>query len=156
MSFRYPLFALLLFGFLSCSKDDEAASRQLEVDIAIIQEYLANKGLSAQSTSSGLHYIIEDPGSGTSYPTSQSKVTVAYIGYLTNGNVFDQSMVSSPPSFFLNQVIKGWQEGIPKFRKGGKGKLLIPSKLAYGTSSPSSKVPANAVLIFDIQLINIQ
>lgn len=156
MSLRYPLFAILLFGFLSCSKDDEAAAKQLDTDIAIIQEYLASKGLAAQSTSSGLHYIIEDPGSGTSYPTAQSKVTVAYIGYLTNGNVFDQSMAGSPPSFFLNQVIKGWQEGIPKFRKGGKGKLLIPSGLAYGTSSPSSKVPSNSVLIFDIQLINIQ
>ena len=150
------LFGLLFLGLLSCSKDDEATALQLEADLTIIREYLAAHGLSAQETSSGLHYIIEDPGSGTSYPTSQSKVTVAYIGYLPNGNVFDQSATGNPPSFFLNQVIKGWQEVIQKFRKDGKGKLLIPSGLAYGTTSPSPKVHAISFLNFDINLINIQ
>ncbi len=150
------LLSLLLLGLFSCQKEDQAAAMQLENDIVIIEDYLSDKGLTAQKTSSGLHYIIEDPGSGTSYPTSQSKVTVAYIGYLPNGTIFDESMPGNPPSFFLHQVIKGWQEGIPKFRKGGKGKLFIPSGLAYGSSSPSAKVPPHAVLIFDIQLVNIQ
>jgi FKBP-type peptidyl-prolyl cis-trans isomerase len=140
----------------SCQKEDQTAAQQLEMDITIIEEYLANHGWVAESTASGLHYIIVDPGSGTSYPTSQSKVTVAYIGSLADGTIFEESVGGNPPTFYLNQVIKGWQEGIPKFRKGGKGKLLIPSGLAYGPNSPSSKIPPNAVLIFDIQLINIQ
>lgn len=129
---------------------------QLETDIAIIETYLADHGLTAEQSSSGLFYSILDPGSGIAYPTSGSYVTVAYSGYLPDGTVFDERSVSSPASFYLSQVIKGWQEGIPKFRKGGKGRLFIPSGLAYGNQSPAPVIPPNAVLIFDIQLINIQ
>ncbi|HRW76703.1 MAG: FKBP-type peptidyl-prolyl cis-trans isomerase [Saprospiraceae bacterium] len=147
---------LLLLLVASCSKEDDAAAQQLETDIALIDAWLADQGLVAESTSSGLRYIIEDPGNGTSFPTSSSFVTVAYVGKLLDGTIFEASPGGNPPSFSLSGTIKGWREGIPKFRKGGKGKLLIPSGLAYGAYSPSSKVPANAVLIFDIQLIDFQ
>ncbi len=156
MTMKSNIYLLLFFSLFSCQKEDQTAALQLEEDIVIIEEYLADQGLVAQRTASGLHYIIQDPGSGTSYPTSQSKVTVAYVGSLPDGTIFEESIGGNPPTFYLYQVIKGWQEGIPKFRKGGKGKLLIPSGLAYGSNSPSEKVPPNAVLIFDIQLVNIQ
>lgn len=148
-------FCLLLL-VSSCNKEDDAAAQQLETDIALIDAWLANEGLEAEQTSSGLRYIVEEPGNGTSFPSSSSYVTVAYIGKLLDGTVFDASPGGNPLSFSLSGTIKGWREGIPKFRKGGKGKLLIPSGLAYGAYSPSSKVPANAVLVFDIQLIDFQ
>ena len=153
-TFFWSLLLLLLVS--SCSKEDDAAARQLEADIALIDGWLADQGLVAESTSSGLRYIIEDPGNGTSFPTGSSYVTVAYVGKLLDGSIFDASPGGNPVSFTLSGTIKGWREGIPKFRKGGKGKLLIPSGLAYGNYSPSPKVPANAVLIFDIQLIDFQ
>ena len=85
-------------------------------------------------------------------PTSSSYVTVVYKGYLTDGNVFDQSK-STGLGISLTNVIKGWQEGIPYFKVGGKGKLLIPSALGYGAQTQGN-IPANSVLIFDITLLD--
>jgi FKBP-type peptidyl-prolyl cis-trans isomerase FkpA len=73
---------------------------------------------------------------------------------LTDGSVFDQSN-SAGVSFNLTSVIQGWQEGIPYFKKGGKGKLLIPSALGYGTQGTSGISP-NSVLIFDINLLDVK
>lgn len=152
---RTPLLLLALLTLLACRKDDSAA-KQLETDIRIIEEYLAAKGLNADRTSSGLHYIIQDPGVGTTFPNVNSRVTVGYKGYLTNDQVFDQSPFGQPATFFLFQVIRGWQEGIPLLRRGGKAQLFIPSALAYGSNSPSPLVPPNAVLIFEVELVDFQ
>ena len=139
----------LLFLF-SCSDDALTYEEQLAKDIEKIEKYLKENNLVAQSTKSGLHYIIEVEGNGV-YPTSTSNIKVNYTGKLLNGVVFD-----SQTSFFfyLNGVIKGWQEGIPKFSIGGKGKLFVPSGLGYGVY-PSGDIPANSVLIFDIEIVNL-
>ena len=97
-----------------------------------------------------MFYVIDNVGAGGN-PNSSSNVTVIYKGYLLDGSVFDQS---NPTGVTLNlsNVIQGWREGIPYFKiGGGKGKLLIPSALGYGDQAKSS-IPANSVLIFDIQL----
>tara|TARA_B110000285_G_scaffold232237_1_gene302833 strand:- start:3707 stop:4159 length:453 start_codon:yes stop_codon:yes gene_type:complete len=136
--------------FTSCKKvdpDEQAAS-----DEAIIQQYLTDNSLTANATGTGLHYIIEDLGTGASC-SSSSSVRVSYRGYYTDGTVFDESSLLGI-EFGLHQVIKGWTEGIPYFREGGNGILLIPSALAYGTNG-SGSVPANTVLIFDVALIQV-
>ena len=99
-----------------------------------------------------LYYIINEQGTGTQ-PTAASNVTVAYKGYFTNGNVFDQSKAEGI-SFGLNQVIKGWTEGIPYFKTGGSGVLLIPSHLGYGSTN-NGPIPGGSVLIFDVKLISV-
>jgi FKBP-type peptidyl-prolyl cis-trans isomerase FkpA len=76
---------------------------------------------------------------------------VDYTGYFMDGKVFDESV----STFSLRGVIAGWREGIPLFGKGGKGKLLIPSRLGYG-SNPPPGIPKDAVLLFDIHLIDIK
>ena len=147
-------FSLLLLGgllFAACGDDDSLSiEEQLAVDIQKIQDYLTDNGLVAESTPSGLHYIIDEPGSG-GHPSTSDEVTVTYKGYFLNGDVFDQS--TNPITFPLNAVIAGWQEGIPKFQKGGKGTLLLPSNLAYG-SNPPGGIPANSVMLFDVELID--
>jgi len=149
---RFSLFALagiLLFG---CKKEkDLSPAAQLEKDIEIIQTYLADKNLTAQSTASGLHYIIEVEGDGE-HPTVNSSVTVFYKGYYPDDVIFDQTG-TNPATFPLGNVILGWQEGIPVFKKGGKGKLFLPSALAYG-STPPQGIPKNAVMIFDVELVS--
>ena len=143
------LFCLLaILSFAACKKEDK--TDYAKVDKEIIEKYISDHNLNAQSTSSGLYYVIEDEGNGAR-PTSSSSVNVIYKGYLTNGNVFDESGPFGS-SFKLSQVIKGWQQGIPLFKEGGKGILLIPSDLAYGSNAPGGGIPAHAVLIFDIEL----
>lgn len=148
------LIALLtVFTFFSCNKDI-SYEEQLAKDIEVIQNYLEENGLTAQSTASGLHYIIEEPGSAE-HPSATSDVTVSYKGYFTNGQVFDQSQPGKPITFNLQQVIPGWTEGIQLFGRGGKGTLLIPSGLGYGKrGSIGGAIPGNTVILFDVELIN--
>jgi FKBP-type peptidyl-prolyl cis-trans isomerase FkpA len=145
----FILAGALLFG---CKKDEILSPEaQLAKDVEKIQDYLTDNNLTAQSTASGLHYIVEVEGDGN-HPTINDKVTVFYKGYFLDGKVFDQTG-ANPVTFPLTNVITGWQEGIPLFKKGGKGKLFLPSGLAYG-SYPPNGIPKNAVMIFDVELVN--
>ncbi|CAG0880285.1 unnamed protein product [Darwinula stevensoni] len=105
-----------LFLLSNCKKNDTTAfDNQLKADVEIINNYLAAKGWTADSTDSGLRYRVTSQGSGN-YPTANSVVKVRYKGYLTNGNVFDES--TDGATFGLYQVIPGWTEGIQKFKEG--------------------------------------
>jgi len=87
--------------------------------------------------------------------TASSTVTVQYVGVLyQNGKQFDASWndgSGQPVSFPLSGVIKGWQEGIPGMRVGGRRELIIPPSLGYGAAA-QSKIPANSTLVFVIDL----
>lgn len=141
---------LSVIALVACKK--KKISNQATEDEKIITDYISNHGLSATATGSGLYYVISSQGTGAQ-PNSGSTVTVKYKGYLKDQTVFDQNTAGG--TFSLNGVIKGWQEGIPYFKKGGKGILLIPSALGYGDKA-NGKIPANSVLIFDIELVNVQ
>ncbi len=130
---------------------DDNADNQREHDDNLIQQYLTDNNLDATATDSGLYYLIDNQGSGEN-PNLSSTVTVGYKGYLLDGSVFDEN---NGATFPLNGVIEGWQEGIPFFKEGGTGHLFIPSHLAYGGSARPG-IPANSVLVFDINLISVQ
>jgi FKBP-type peptidyl-prolyl cis-trans isomerase FkpA len=150
---KYLLTSLLtLTLFISCNSDKEQKTDYTVENEKEIVDYIAKNKLTAQRTDSGLYYVINEPGTGTQ-PTSTSNVTVAYKGYYSNGNIFDQSSAAGI-SFGLNQVIKGWTEGIPHFKAGGSGILLIPSHLGYGPYNYNG-IPGGSVLIFDVKLISV-
>lgn len=138
------LLALLLIG---CGKDDP--EKIAEKDRQKILEYISEHGLDAQEHESGVFYVIEREGSG-GHPTASSVVKLNYTGKLLDGKVFDSGYGSS---LRLMNTIQGWQYGIPMFRKGGEGLLLIPSGLGYG-QWPTGSIPVNSVLIFEIELID--
>jgi len=133
----------------SCSKDKDFSD---ENEKEII-EYIEANNLDATRSESGLYYVITKPGNGIR-PNIYSTVTVAYTGYFTDGEIFDSSN-DAGISFPLQNVIRGWTEGITYFRKGGEGILLIPSSLGYG-SSGKNDIPGGAVLIFNIKLIGVR
>lgn len=140
-----------LFLF-SCKDDTLTPEEQLQEDIRIIKQYLTDHSLTADSTASGLRYIITQEGTG-GHPGIQSTVTVKYKGYLTDGTVFDETTGGKSATFALSRLIPGWQEGIPLLKKGGKGTFLLPSYLGYGPYG-SGSIPPNSVIIFEIDLIN--
>lgn len=106
----------------------------------------------AQKTKSGLAYMVLRPGTGTAHPKSSSTVTVHYSGWTTDGQMFDSSVVrGQPSSFALNQVIKGWTEGVQLMVVGEKTRFWIPSKLAYDGAADRPK----GMLVFDVELIQI-
>ena len=143
---------LLLFAGLSLWSCKKETVDQPAVDEEIIQSYITAENLDAVPTGNGLHVVIDEQGTGTQ-PNINSTVRVAYRGYFTDGTIFDQS-TSNGISFSLNQVIQGWQEGIPYFKEGGKGILLVPSALGYG-SQDYGGIPGNSVLVFDVHLIDV-
>lgn len=104
---------------------------------------------------SGLQYKVEKLGNGPS-PTATDQVKVHYRGTLINGKEFDSSYKRGEPAQFpVNGVIKGWTEALQKMRVGAKWKLFIPADLAYGEQGAGGDIPPNAVLIFDVELLEI-
>jgi FKBP-type peptidyl-prolyl cis-trans isomerase len=111
----------------------------------------------ATTTASGLKYIDTVVGTGEPPKATQS-VVVNYTGKLaSNGQVFDSTSGRGPATFPLSRVIPGFSEGILTMLPGGKRTIYIPAALAYGANPPQgSGIPANADLIFDIELISVQ
>ncbi len=106
----------------------------------------------AQKTPSGLAYKVLRAGTGTVHPTKESRVTVQYTGWTTDGKMFDSSVVrGEPTSFGLNGVIPGWTEGLQLMYEGEKTRFWIPARLAYqGRQGPQG------LLVFDVELIAIR
>ncbi len=138
------------------------ASRQKETDEQLLQEYFAQNKLNPSKTASGLYYQIEKEGNGSIAQQGQ-QVTVNYTGRTLDGNVFDSNQDPKfkhvePFTFPLGQgaVIPGWDEGVALLKKGSKAKLFIPSPLAYGPQSPGPEIPANSILVFDVEVTDIK
>ncbi len=110
----------------------------------------------ATTTASGLQYTDEKVGEGAS-PRLDQSVTVHYVGKLAaNGQVFDSSVAKgTPATFAMTGVIKGFSEAISTMKVGGKRTTLIPAALGYGARG-QGPIPANADLIFEIELISIK
>ncbi|TGE16997.1 FKBP-type peptidyl-prolyl cis-trans isomerase [Hymenobacter elongatus] len=153
---RLLLLVLSTAGLLTaCAKDKDYTA----IDEAIIKQYVAdNKLTGAQRQNSGLYFVPITTTTGMQ-PKAKQTVSVLYTGSLLNGTVFDASSKNGnkPFRFLLgeNQVIKGWDEGIALLTKGSKATLLIPSHLAYGSQGAGASIPANAVLRFDVELVDI-
>ncbi|MBQ4821505.1 FKBP-type peptidyl-prolyl cis-trans isomerase [Aquimarina sp. MMG016] len=153
---KYTIFAFVIILFVSCNTSTDnvpfVERDYTEANEQEITKYLEDNNLIAEKSDTGLYYIIDEPGTGAQ-PTADDNVTVAYKGYFTNGTVFDESSANGV-SFGLRQVIQGWTEGIPYFKEGGSGTLLIPAHLGYGgrTIGP---IPAGSVLLFDVKLISV-
>jgi len=105
-------------------------------------------------TESGLQYEPISEGDGP-MPVDTSTVTVHYHGTLIDGTVFDSTKDGEPATFKLNQVIRGWTEGLQLMSVGSKYRFYIPSELGYGPRPRSASIPPNAVLIFDVELLSV-
>jgi FKBP-type peptidyl-prolyl cis-trans isomerase len=135
-------------------------TKQNKKDDDIIQKYAKEKGLKVQKTNSGLYYVITEQGKGNT-PAPGNMVSVGYTGSTLDGKEFDSSYKApqngKPIEFPIGQgaVIRGWDEGIALLNKGSKATFLIPSTLAYGPQE-QAKIPANSVLRFDVEVVDIK
>lgn len=142
---------------LKKEQEAKAATQKLK-DEELLKDYFKKNKIKATRTASGLYYVVNTPGTGDKAKAGQ-KVSVNYTGKTMEGVAFDSNTDPKfnhvqPFQFTLGQgqVIKGWDEGLTMFAKGGKGTLYIPSTLAYGERSPSKDIPANGILIFDVEV----
>jgi len=142
------------------SQDQMLADRKLEADkekdreVKAVEKYLADSNINTTKTEAGVYVVVRDPGNGPQVDTGK-QVVVHYTGKLfPSGKVFESNMTgpgNEPLRFVIgqHQVIPGWEEGLKKFRQGGKGTLYIPSFLAYD-QRPGPGHTAYENLIFDV------
>jgi FKBP-type peptidyl-prolyl cis-trans isomerase FklB len=134
-----------------------AAAAAGEKQLAAGKEYLAKNKARAgvTETASGLQYEVLVKGNGPKPKTSDT-VKVHYHGTLIDGTVFDSSVQRGEPvEFAVTGVIRGWTEALQLMPVGSKWKLTIPPALGYG-SRPNGKIPANAVLVFEVELLGVK
>ena len=136
-------------------KMQAAAAKEAEAAAAAGKQWLeANKSKEGvQTTASGLQYSVKKEGTGAAIAKGDL-VSVEYEGRLTNGEVFDSNKGGKDFDVPVvdNTEIKGWIEGLQLMKQGGEYTLYIPADLAYGNASPSPKIPAGSVLVFDIKV----
>jgi len=136
----------------------EEAKIQGEKNLKEGETFLAEnaKKPGVKTTASGLEYQMITAGTGPS-PKPTDKVKVDYVGKLINGKEFESSKKRGQPAVFqLNQVIPAWTEGLQLMKVGGKAKLFVPSKLAYGERGAGQDIGPNATLIFEVELLGIE
>jgi FKBP-type peptidyl-prolyl cis-trans isomerase len=130
-----------------------AAEKERLASQAYIDEIASQDGV--VRTPSGLLFEPLVAGSGAS-PKATDMVEVHYHGTLRDGSVFDSSVSRGTPAKFpLNRVIPCWTEGLQRMKVGGKARLVCPSKIAYGDKGFPPKIPAGAVLTFEVELLQI-
>lgn len=113
--------------------------------------------MAEKMTDSGLKYDDMIEGEGAVAAAGQ-RVVVHYTGWLTDGRKFDSSLDRNDPFTFslgAGQVIRGWDEGVQGMRIGGKRKLTIPPQLGYGARGAGGVIPPNAILVFEVELLEI-
>ncbi len=123
-----------------------------------MEEMMAKLMKGAKTTPSGLKYVILEQGNGPK-PKQGQIVSVHYAGSLTDGRKFDSSFDRNQPIEFpigTGRVIKGWDEGIMLLNVGTKAKLIIPPELGYGARGAGGVIPPNAILIFDVELLEVK
>ncbi|QDE30268.1 MULTISPECIES: FKBP-type peptidyl-prolyl cis-trans isomerase [Shewanella] len=143
----------VIFYFFTQANNSKATKENIAQGKIFLADNAKREGV--VQTLSGLQYEILTKGDNTEHPKANSKVTVHYHGTLLDGTVFDSSVDRGETiSFGLNQVIKGWTEGVQLMTVGDKFRFYIPSQLAYGNRS-SGKIEGGSVLIFDVELFEI-
>lgn len=144
-------------------------AEQMATDSGIIDEYLVNNNLEANTTEEGIGVVTLESGNGE-FPKAGDRVKVNYAVRLMDGTLIDTSNEAlakennmynaqreyAPYEFTLGnrEVIEGWDLGIPYVDKGGKAKLLIPSQFAYGSRNNGGPIPPNSVLVFDVEVVD--
>jgi peptidylprolyl isomerase len=150
--------AVVLIGFYFLSNSGDATSEEIAANKQAGAEFMEiNKTVAGvETTSSGLQYLVLQEGTGTKHPLATDRVKVHYEGKLLDGTVFDSSVKRGKPiSFGLNQVIKGWTEGVQLMVVGEKTRFFIPADMAYGNKGAGSDIPGGSTLIFEVDLLGI-
>jgi len=154
------LFVIACF-FAACkSSPSYDKETQLQIDIDIIQKFIADNEITAQRTPEGLFYTIVRAGDSDDDDTIglEDQVVIHYVARKLDGVVYDSTATNVDTlgtTFILNNSIEGWQKGIPLIKTGGTIRLIVPSALAYQNRVINTALPPNSNLDFDIRLIKV-
>ena len=134
---------------------DTLVANAVATEAQEFKQLLDTKFPSRKTTDSGLMYVVEKEGEGTS-PVAGQDVSMHYTGYLLDGKKFDSSLDRGTPLQFkvdAGQVIKGMDQAVMDMRAGGKRTIIIPPELGYGSRGAGGVIPPNSHLVFEIELL---
>ena len=141
---------------VEAEKAAEKTRARREASRNFLEEYRQRDGVTV--TESGLMYTVINSGDPEGdAPELQDTVVVHYVGELPDGTVFDSSLArGEPASFSLQSIVPGWQEALQRMRPGDKWQIVLPPELGYGERGAGQLIGPNAVLIFEIDLLEIK
>ncbi|HEY4155323.1 MAG TPA: FKBP-type peptidyl-prolyl cis-trans isomerase [Puia sp.] len=155
------IFSVILLSaigyFVACNKTPQSTPSCNGVDPAQESDQLihfAADSITVTKDTTGVYFQILDSGSGVS-PVGTSNLVVSYTAMRMDKTIFDSASNSNLGGLQLYQLIPGWQIGLPKIKKGGHIKLLIPSAYAWGCTGSGTTIPPNSPVYFDIYLIDV-
>ncbi len=141
--------------------DSTSVIKQKEIDDKTISDYLAKNNIKATKTAKGTYVEIQNPGEGPAIDSGKA-ISVDYKGMTLDGKIFDESYDSTgksvkPYTFVVGErgAIEGWSDGLVYFKKGGTGKLFIPSYLAYGSRGQGPDIKPNTPLMFEVSVADV-
>lgn len=143
-------------------KQQKEAEIQKKKDLVILGDYLKAQGITAQTAPKGTLVEVTTPGTGMACDSGKY-VSVMYTGKTLSGNAFDSNVdttfghAGQPYTFMIGSTgsIAGWDDGLRLFKKGGKGRLYIPSSMAYGKQGAPPRIKPNENLIFDVEIVDV-
>jgi FKBP-type peptidyl-prolyl cis-trans isomerase FkpA len=144
---------------------EKSIEREKDLEIKLLEDYMSKNNIKGVKTKNGAFVVVENPGDTALKADSGKLASVMYRGYLTTtGKVFDTNMDTTkghtdPYQFVVGSrggSIEGFNETLPYFGKGGKGKILIPAMLGYGGQPQGEDLPAFSNLVFDIEVKDVQ
>jgi FKBP-type peptidyl-prolyl cis-trans isomerase FkpA len=162
---RLLLVSSVVILFASCVKHNDggcpyqsSSAVAPASEVSALQVWVNSNAPGASQHSTGFFYKIGSPGSGAT-PEVCSSITVKYTGKLSNGTKFDENLTGY--TSILGSLIMGWQKGMPLIKPGGSITLYLPPSFGYGNqdvkdNSGNVIIPANSILVFDVQLISVQ
>jgi len=163
---RFFIFSTVIILSSSCLKSKEPSCTYQAsnfvaptAEVNSLQGWVSAYHSGATKDASGFYYEIGNPGSGTVAPSVCSNIVVKYTGTLSNGVKFDENLTGF--SAVLGGLILGWQKGLPLIKSGGQINLYLPPSMGYGSQDVKDNtgavvIPANSILVFNIQLIAVQ
>lgn len=148
------LLSIFLFSlFLSCGSDDgntASFDEQLSIDIEIIDEYLADKGINAEVHDSGIRYVIEQQGNNQT-PAFRDEIAIKYASFFLDENLLGRDTIGFTVTLDEGIVV-AWLEMLPEIGEGGRITFYAPSGYCFGPSG-NGVVPPNTNLIYDVELL---
>lgn len=147
------IITVLLAGLTSCSLDNKMQEQEEE----LIAAFIKNNNVTVEPNESGLYYIETLAGTGPA-PVTNDTVGVYFKVYFLTGVLLGEVVTGEPFDFIVgrNMVIAGFEEGITYMKLGGKARLIIPSKLAYGPLGDNYMIPGYTPLVYDLEIVRIK
>jgi FKBP-type peptidyl-prolyl cis-trans isomerase FkpA len=142
--------------------DSISIEKQKVTDDKTLSDYITKNNIKTTKTPKGTYVEIQNPGEGDAIDSGKA-ITVDYKGMTLDGKIFDQSYDAAtgksikPFTFVIDQrgAIQGWSDGLVNFKKGGKGRLFIPSYLAYGSRGAGGDIKPNTPLMFEVSVVDV-